>query len=80
MHNNFNYSCNVPMTVFSPEKAVLVAVNSAFPRLVRGRSGRLGEPVMINSLWWIVAKRRMTNDEIKEPRQKIANNAQRSIL
>ena len=59
LHNNFNYSCNVPMTVFSPEKAVLVAVNSAFPRLVRGRSGRLGEPVMINSLWWIVAKRSM---------------------
>ena len=54
VHNNFNYSCNAPMTVFSPEKAVLVAVKSAFPRLVRGRSGRLGEPVIINSLLWYV--------------------------
>ena len=54
VNNNFNYSCNAPMTVFSPEKAVLVAVNSAFPRLVRGRSGRLDEPVIINSLLWYV--------------------------
>ena len=56
MHNNFNYSCNAPMTVFSPEKAVLVAVNSAFPRSVRGRSGRLGEPVMINSYGGVCCK------------------------
>ena len=35
-----------PMTVFSPENAALVAVNSAFPRLVIGRSGKFGEAVM----------------------------------
>ena len=40
-----------PITVFSPVKADLVAVYSAFSRLVRGRSGRIGETVMIIYLY-----------------------------
>lgn len=35
------------MTVFWPEKAALVAVNSAFPRLVRGRFGNLSEDALM---------------------------------
>ena len=39
--------CNSPMTVFWPENAALEAVNSAFPRLVRGRFGNLGEEALM---------------------------------
>jgi hypothetical protein len=40
------------MTVFSPRKAFDVAVNSALPRLVRGKSGRdmIGTEVMFLEL------------------------------
>ena len=39
---------NSPMTAFCPENAALMAVNSALPRLIRGRSGRLGvDAVMV---------------------------------
>ena len=41
-----------PITVCSPVKADLVAVYSAFPRLVRGRSGRIGETVILIVLWY----------------------------
>ena len=38
-----------PMTVFSPANADLVAVNSAVPRLVRGKSGRSVDAVIVGS-------------------------------
>ena len=50
------------MTVFSPEKAVFVAVNSAFPRLTRGRSGRLGDAVMV----LVVIVRRFVGGDVQE--------------
>jgi hypothetical protein len=45
--------CNLPMTVFWPENAALVAVNSAFPRLVRGRFGNLGEEALMVMVWLV---------------------------
>jgi hypothetical protein len=45
------------MTVFFPENAVLVAVNSAFPRLVRGRFGNLGEEALMVAQYLVVGLR-----------------------
>ena len=53
---------NSPITVFWPENAALVAVNSALPRLVRGKFGILGEEALMVAYqallgygsWWLV--------------------------
>ncbi len=45
---------NSPMTVFWPENAFLVAVNSAFPRLRRGRFGNLGEEALMVAQFEVV--------------------------
>ena len=51
------------MTVFSPEKAAFVAVNSAFPRLVRGRLGRSGEDDAIILTMMLFTARCVAMDE-----------------
>ena len=48
MLNSITPIYNLPMTVFSPENAAVVAVNSALPRFVRGRLGRSNDPVIVS--------------------------------